>query len=321
MIISITTAIKQLKRDKIVALPSETVYGLAGNAKSRKVVMSIFKAKNRPADNPLIVHFKDKTSMLAEVAYVPHYLDQLINSFSPGPVTYILKLKPDSKLKASTLGKESIACRIPSNKDFLSILNSIDFPICAPSANTSGKPSGTNALMVANDLGDKIAGVVDGGPSDIGLESTIIDCREPNSITILRSGVIGKEEIRKVFQSLHIIENSKSKDVVPGNKYRHYSPNTPIYEINSTENLKKSDSIICCLEEYFPLKRSGFSELIIIGSRFNSNHIARKLYDKINSIDSLKTSKVYWKSFEYQGKTSVKESLANRLKKILKQNS
>jgi L-threonylcarbamoyladenylate synthase len=317
MKISIPKAMELLRKGEIVALPTETVYGLAGRADMHLAIDKIYQAKSRPKDNPLIVHFSSLEEILSEVDEVPDYFVNLVNHFSPGPITYILKLKHNSKLSYVTLGRDSIACRIPDDKIFLGMIKLLGAPLAAPSANTSGRPSPTNVQMIIEDLGNKISGVVDGGNSRIGIESTILDCRKQNSINILRSGLIGKLELREVLPFTRIIESESSLETVPGNKYRHYSPKTKIKVINSLNFVPPNSHIIACSEDITrntPITNYNF---ISLGSQFNSTQIAKNLYSTLYSIAQIGADMVYWYDFVIMDTSSITKGLANRIDKVI----
>lgn len=218
-----------LQAGNVVAFPTETVYGLGADATNEQAVDKIFKAKGRPQDNPLIAHVATKKDLEKLVDAYPPYVDQLIDTFSPGPITYIL---PSNGTCAEnvTAGLSTVGVRIPSHPVAQAIVQTCSFPIAAPSANTSGKPSPTTAAHVKEDLFGKIAGIVDGGKTGVGMESTIIDCTSDVPI-ILRPGGVTKEQIHAVVGD--VIEHQPSthtaeKPQAPGMKYTHYAPDVPL---------------------------------------------------------------------------------------------
>jgi L-threonylcarbamoyladenylate synthase len=244
-------AIQAILNGEIVALPTETVYGLFGLGNSHDAVNKVYKIKNRPADNPLICHFYNYEQILKHTINQPKYLELLIKSFCPGPITFLLELNPNSDLKPATAGQTKICCRIPNNQITLEILKEIRIPLFGPSANSSTRVSGTSPEIIFADLGNKIAGIVDGGVCEVGLESTIIDCTDKVEIRILRPGAIGKKELLDVLsdrhselvsespiieiisQNIKVTENQKTELTTPGAKYRHYSPKTKIIKIET----------------------------------------------------------------------------------------
>lgn len=216
-----------LQRGELVAFPTETVYGLGANALSSKAIRKIFIAKGRPADNPLIVHIAKKKQLYDLVQSVPPAAEKLIKKFWPGPLTIILR-KSDVIPPEVSAGLNTVAVRLPNSKIARALIRASGFPIAAPSANLSGKPSPTDALHVVHDLDRRIACIIDGGPTTVGLESTVIDLTE-NVPTVLRPGKISLEDIRKVIGkiSLHRAAGSNKKILSvksPGMKYRHYAP-------------------------------------------------------------------------------------------------
>ena len=236
----IEIAKKTLENGKLVIFPTETVYGLGADATNIKAIKSIYKVKNRPIRNPLICHFKNFKQVSDN--FKINKLDKiLIDLFWPGPLTIILRKKKSSKIKSLlSNNKNFVGCRIPKNKIAISLLNSISFPIAAPSANLSTKISTTQPNHISKEL-KKVSYILKGGSSKIGLESTVIKTFK-NTIKILRLGSITIEEISKKLPGIKIkIENYNSK-ISPGNQLKHYSPNLPI-RINISK-VKKNESLI-----------------------------------------------------------------------------
>ena len=224
--INLKKAKKNVEGNNIIGLPTETVYGLAGNAYSDKSVKKIFDLKKRPAINPLIVHFKNLTNLKKDAICNDSFI-KLYKVLCPGPITFILKKNTKSKIsKIATAGKQTIAVRIPKHKTARKLLKMLNFPLAAPSANISSKLSPTCANDVVDEFGSKIKFILDGGQCKIGLESTIIDLT--NKPTILRQGIITIEEIHKILKK-KIIVNKKPKTIKsPGQLKLHYSPGIPI---------------------------------------------------------------------------------------------
>lgn len=211
----------------VVAIPTETVYGLGADARNEEAVQKIFAAKGRPADNPLIIHLANKEQMSTYVQDVPPYVDGLMSHFSPGPITYVLpssgKVAP-----AVTAGLDTVAVRIPDHPVAQKLLELCDFPVAAPSANLSGKPSPTKAAHVLHDMQGKIAGVIDGGNARSGLESTVVDCTGDIPI-VLRPGEITSAQIKSVVGEVMIADKKTAKrPKSPGMKYKHYAPEVPL---------------------------------------------------------------------------------------------
>jgi L-threonylcarbamoyladenylate synthase len=233
-------SLRQAKRilfsDGVVAIPTETVYGLAANCFSDIGVQQIFKVKNREQDNPLIVHIYPGYDITNLVAEVNDTAKALMNAFWPGPLTLVFKSKNNvSKFVSRNLG--TLAVRMPSHPDTIKILRYCKVPLSAPSANTSGRPSPTDAKSVFEDLKGKIKLILNGGKSQIGIECTVVDVTTPNPI-ILRPGVITEEDIEKVV-SVNKNESEANFNRSPGTKYKHYAPSVMmiVSEFDSKVNL------------------------------------------------------------------------------------
>ena len=224
---NLTKASKLIKSGKVIAIPTETVYGLAGNAYRNDSVKKIYSLKKRPKNNPLIVHFSSVKTMNQEVV-INEQLIKLAKKFSPGPLTYILPLKKESKISKLVLNKKrQIACRIPNNRTFLAVLKQSGVPIAAPSANLSNKLSTTRSVDVEKEFGKKLSYILDSKKTSIGLESTVLLLGA--SLKILRPGAITKEMIFKVLRE-KIDEVKNQGDIIsPGQFKKHYSPGIPVY--------------------------------------------------------------------------------------------
>lgn len=230
-------AVKLLKEGKLVAFPTETVYGLGGDAFDPTASKRIYAAKGRPSDNPLIVHIADIEEIKKLCRDIPQTAFELAKEFWPGPLTMIMK-KAECIPKETTGGLDTVAIRMPSHPIAKKLIELSGIPIAAPSANASGRPSTTKAEHVIEDLNGKIEMIIDGGSSDIGLESTIVDltCKP---VQILRPGYITIEMLKRVIPDIvydkAIISHEHNDNIVaraPGMKYRHYAPagDLTIYE-------------------------------------------------------------------------------------------
>src|SRR5690625_3488927 len=220
----IAEAAHLLQSGEVVAFPTETVYGLGADAMNDTAVKKIFQAKGRPADNPLIVHVATKKQLAELVKFIPEYVEKLIEQFSPGPITYVLK--SNGKVATTvTGGLDTVGIRIPDHPVALQLLQVCNVPLAAPSANIYGKPSPTSADHVLDDMDGKIAGIIDGGSSKGGIESTVVDCTREQP-TILRLGGIPVTKIEDVIGSVHTYEQNSSNESPksPGLKYKHYAP-------------------------------------------------------------------------------------------------
>lgn len=206
----------------LVAFPTETVYGLGADAMSESAIARIFKAKERPADNPLIVHVSSREMLDRVAAEVGEKAELLIQKFWPGPLTLVLKRKPEVA-PAVSAGLPTVAVRMPRNKIALALIRASQTPIAAPSANSSGRPSPTTAAHVTEDLDGKIDMILDGGPTNIGIESTVLDVMT-DPPTILRPGWITLEALGKVIGPICLATSSEELRRSPGTRHRHYSP-------------------------------------------------------------------------------------------------
>ena len=215
-----------IEKGDVVAIPTETVYGLAANAYNTKAVKKIFSLKKRPSNNPLIIHFKNTEQIKKEVVINKYFL-KLIKKFSPGPLTYVLKKKRNSRIsKLANKGLATIAVRIPSERNTIKLLNILNCPFAAPSANRSKSLSPTTAKHVAEEFGNSIKMIIDGGSCKIGIESTVIDLTTKPKI--LRDGGLSSEVIEK-FLKMKLTENNNKIIKSPGQIGLHYSPGIPIY--------------------------------------------------------------------------------------------
>ena len=223
---NIKKAKKLLNKNECVAIPTETVYGLAGNAYSDLACKKIYKLKKRPKNNPLIVHYYNAQDLKKDCNFNSNFF-KLYKKFCPGPITFVLNLNKNSQIsKIVTNKKNTIAVRFPKHPVARNLLKNLKFPLAAPSANLSSKVSAVRSADVKEDFGKKIKFVLEGGKSSIGLESTIIDLR--NKPTILRLGGLEISSIQKVLNKKVIIKNNPSKISTPGQSKLHYSPGIPL---------------------------------------------------------------------------------------------
>ena len=237
-------SVTSLKKGNVVGLPTETVYGLAGNAYSKKSVNKIYKLKKRPKFNPLIVHYSNNKAAENDVIFNDNFF-KLYKKFCPGPITFVLKRKKKSKIKSSvTAGLGTVAIRFPSHRIVKSILERINFPLAMPSANLSMSISPVNAWDVADEFKKKIKLIINGGKSKIGIESTVIDLT--SNPKILRPGIIGPEIINKVLKIS--ITKKKLKIKSPGMLKKHYSPGIPVF-LNQ-KNFNKKHAFITLGNKY-----------------------------------------------------------------------
>lgn len=239
---SIAEATTLLQNGECVAIPTETVYGLAANALNGQAVSKIFAIKNRPNFNPLITHFST-LDMVKDYVDLNNEAAKLTTSFWPGPMTLIVKRRVNCKLcDAVTAGLDTVAIRIPNHKTAQDIITACAFPLAAPSANTSGEISPTSAADVAESLGDKVKLIIADGSSAVGLESTVIDTTG-DKITILRPGAITADQIKDVigYDIAHDDGQNTDTPKSPGQLLKHYAPNLPVrlkaYDLNEGDAL------------------------------------------------------------------------------------
>ena len=223
---NIKKAKKYLDKNHCIAVPTETVYGLAGNAYSDVSVKKIFNLKRRPLNNPLIVHYYDINRLKIDCHINDDFI-KLYKKFSPGPITFILKLKKDSKISKLVTNKQnSLAVRFPKHLLFRKLLKNLNYPLAAPSANISTRLSSVQASDVKEEFGSKIKYILDGGRCKIGIESTIINLL--NKPTILRFGGLDLKKIEKRLKKKLLIKTNSKKKIAPGQFPLHYSPGIPL---------------------------------------------------------------------------------------------
>lgn len=235
---NIDIAAKALQQGEIVSFPTETVYGLGAIATSQEAVLKVFEAKGRPSDNPLIVHISDIQQMTSTVEEVPEIALTLAKAFWPGPLTMILKAKPGIYAPALSAGLTTVSFRMPNHPLTLELISKVGIPLVGPSANLSTKPSPTKVEHVFEDMNGRIRGIVDGGSSTVGVESTVIDLTNDEGPVILRPGVITKEQIEAVIgpiqSTVKTTAGEREVPKSPGMKYRHYAPKTPVFVVDGT---------------------------------------------------------------------------------------
>lgn len=282
----IKTAADLLKKGEIVAIPTETVYGLAGNALDAACVSKIYEIKNRPSFNPLILHVKNVQEISKYAKNIPERLAILMKKFMPGPLTLLLdktELVPD----IVTAKSSRVAIRIPNHVITLELLHQLDFPLAAPSANPFGYVSPTTALHVEKQLGDKISYILDGGSCDVGIESTIVGIEE-EKIIVYRKGGLSLEEIANEVGEIFLKENNEAIPVTPGMLASHYSPSTTLLigdmEKLLTEHGHKNYAIISFNKIYNNEKDRHF----LLSETRNFDEAARNLFKIMRVIDELK---------------------------------
>jgi len=291
-----------LQRGGIVAVPTETVYGLAANAFDIQAIKKIFVAKGRPSDNPLIVHISDKDKIYEVVSSFPEKASHLAEKLWPGPLTMILP--KNSKIPNSvTGGLDSVAVRFPAHPVIQEIIKKCGFPLVAPSANLSGSPSPTNFSHVFEDLNGRVDAILDAGECSIGLESTVISFLE-DPPRLLRPGAITPKEIETLIGPI-IIDDSvysklkpEEKVLSPGTKYKHYSPKAKVVIIKGTSekyaeflnSLSNENIIALCFNQDIPFLEIPY---ISYGDSRNSSEQAKKLFSSLREADKFAPRVIY----------------------------
>ena len=318
----ITEAGSILKDGGLVAFPTETVYGLGGNALDEQAAEKIYAAKGRPSDNPLIVHIAEFEALNKIAAEIPEEAKMLADAFWPGPLTMIFQ-KTDLVPMGTTGGLNTVAVRMPDHPVALALIRAAGGYIAAPSANTSGRPSPTCAAHVQEDLDGRIDMILDGGPVGIGLESTIVDLTEEIP-TILRPGFISLDMVQAVLGEAQIdrgliANDSNIHPKAPGMKYRHYAPKAdlkivegPMEQVISyiNEQAEKGRTGIICTEE--TRSRYPKGDIKCVGTRKDELSIASHLFAVLREFDEDGVEQIYSESFKAPG---LGEAIMNRLLK------
>ncbi len=316
-----------LKNGGLVAFPTETVYGLGANGLNKDACKKIYEAKGRPSDNPLILHISDISQLSKLISEKNDISEKIIKKFWPGPLTLIFK-KSEIVPNEVSGGLNTVAIRYPENPVAKALIDACGFPIAAPSANSSGKPSPTLAKHVYDDLLGKIDMIIDGGSTVFGLESTIIDVSEGKAV-ILRPGAITKEMLEEIIDNVGIDPSilklsSDVKPKAPGMKYKHYSPNAEVILVKGDKN-NVINYINKCIKEKSEENKSvgvmtvdeniilyNSQNVISLGKSEDFEEIGKNLFKALREFDYRNTDFVYSECFEEVG-----EGLAimNRLKK------
>lgn len=320
-------AVNVIQQGGLVAFPTETVYGLGGDATNPDASRKIYEAKGRPSDNPLIVHIESFKQVKEITTEVPKAAELLAEKFWPGPLTMILK-KNEKIPYETTGGLETVAIRMPKHPLSLQFLRESGCMIAAPSANTSGRPSPTEASHVWEDLQGKIDVILDGGQVGIGIESTILDLTEEVP-TILRPGFITIDMLSEVIGEVKMDpglaeEDTKTPPKAPGMRYRHYAPKAEltlvegeaeavISSINRwTEQAIQKGKKVGIIATTETLEKYEKGRVVSIGSRKDEGEIARHLYQVLRQFDQWEVDVIYSESFPSAG---VGQAIMNRLLK------
>ncbi len=320
-----------LRNGGLVAFPTETVYGLGGDATDKEASRKIYAAKGRPSDNPLIVHIAKFSQLEAISTDLPENAKKLADAFWPGPLTMVVN-KNEVVPYETTGGLDTVAVRMPNNPIALALIEESGCMIAAPSANTSGRPSPTKASHVYEDLSGKIEAILDGGSVDIGLESTIVDLTE-DVVTILRPGYINMDMLREVVGEVRmdpgIVYNDKgttsgARPKAPGMRYKHYAPKGDLTIISGEEDVVVSTINQMTKEALAKGQRVGViatsesadrytdGHVLVIGDRADEGSIAHNLYDILRQFDEIGVDVIYSESF---ATPKMGQAIMNRLLK------
>lgn len=304
----IAKAAAVIKSGGTVAFPTETVYGIGANAFDNDACLKIFKAKGRPADNPLIVHIASIAHLHEVASDVPESITKALKVVWPGPVTLILKKTPRMP-DAVTASLGTVAVRMPAHPVALRLIEASGVPVAAPSANTSTRPSPSRASHVIQDLDGKVDMILDGGETAFGLESTIIDATSERC-RLLRPGAFTLEELEKYFgeivvpKSMNITLKDSDVAIAPGMKYRHYSPKKMLVAakkeaiLQSIENLNGA-TVMCSNQVADMLGRH--ADTIRLGDEANLYEIAKNLFDALRNLDKTRSSAGIIQTFPERG--------------------
>ena len=297
-----------LRNGEVVAIPTETVYGLAANAFDGKAVAKIFKAKSRPMDNPLIVHIAEFGELEALVSNVPESAKILAEKFWPGPLTMIMPKSGKIPDEVSA-GLETVAVRMPSHPAARAVIKAAGVPLAAPSANISGSPSPTNARYVLADMNGKIPLILDGGQCSVGVESTVITLAS-NPPRVLRPGGITVEQLRESLGEVQVDDavihelKEGEKAASPGMKYKHYAPKADITILKGSfqkfydyVKAQPEDCFVLCFEG----EEGHFKNTVTYGKRENGLSEANRLFDALRELDEMGAKTVFARCPEMTG--------------------
>jgi L-threonylcarbamoyladenylate synthase len=286
---NIQHAAKLLMADEVVAIPTETVYGLAGNACSETALLKIFNTKQRPLHNPLILHVASLEQAMPFCLHIPETVKALTEKFWPGPLTLLLPKKPGSLPNLLNNNLPEIAVRVPDHPLTLALLNQLPFPLAAPSANPFGYISPTTPEHVLKQLGGKIPYILDGGPCKRGIESTIVRVTE-EGITVLRPGAIPAEKIAEFTDEVHQhTPQPREKIVAPGMLDQHYAPRTPLTLLDTIppDWVSSSTPNRGFLLFNSPLEGVPASKQIILSASGDLREAAENLYAALHALDTM----------------------------------
>jgi L-threonylcarbamoyladenylate synthase len=326
---AIQHAAKLLHQGKLVAIPTETVYGLAADAKNETAISKVYTVKGRPKGNPLIIHLSDIEAITAWARHIPDEAFQLAERFWPGPLTLILERQPWVS-PLITGNQDTVGLRIPNHPLTLALLREFDGGLAAPSANRYRRISPTQKAHVEKELGDAVDYILDGGPCSVGIESTIVYCLKGKEIQILRQGAITAEDLekvlgKKILQKSHVSESEKEEQekgdhtiMVPGSDIQHYAPEKPLYGLETQKLFSivkqfvldnKTVSVISFQEKptYF-LDHHG----VWVTTENDAKDFAKNLYALLHQLDKNETEVIL---IEIPPKNSAWEAVRDRLQR------
>lgn len=311
MKVTIDQAIEIIKKGGIVAMPTETVYGLAADATNLNSIKKTFEVKGRPQDNPLIVHISSVNHLTLFAENIPEDAYKLAEHFWPGPLTLVLD-KKSTVLDAVTAGLDTVALRMPDHSTALELISKTG-PVTAPSANLSGKPSPTRPAHIEADYGDTV-GYLDGGSTRIGIESTVLNMAS-KPYSILRPGSVTKSDLENVLNQEVLVESDADSLIKsPGTRYSHYKPDAKVKWLRNDQQLfPDSDSL-------YILHSSSYDTVNADNIyHFNGDYdeFARLLYDLFRTADQLNYKTIYIEPFPADTKNSFTAALTNRISKAI----
>ncbi len=318
----IACAARLIREGQLVGIPTETVYGLAANGLDEEAVLRIFEAKGRPQDNPLILHIAQPSQMEEFCRDIPESAWLLAERFWPGPLTMVLPVKPIVP-KRTTANLDTVALRCPKTEETRALIALAGVPIAAPSANLSGKPSTTTASHVMKDMDGRIAAVLDGGPCEVGVESTIVDLTGEKP-RLLRPGGVSPEALMEVLGELEIdkavLAQISNDEVVraPGMKYKHYAPQAQVIIVKGSREAAAKyirshaddRTAVMCFEEELPLYEGLFA--LAYGKESDPSSLSAGLFATLRDLDREDISTIYARCPQGGG---VAYAVRNRLRK------
>lgn len=320
----IKAAAELLRQGEVVSFPTETVYGLGADATNDQAVKKIYEAKGRPADNPLIIHVADLDQIAEYAVEVSEKAETVMQHFWPGPCTIVLK-KKGPLAPTVTAGLSTVGIRMPSHPIALELIRACGKPLAAPSANSSGKPSPTAAEHVYRDLNGKISGIIDGGETGVGLESTVLDLSNPDQPAILRPGGISQAELESVIGPVLFkpgLTEETEAPMAPGMKYTHYSPVEPVLivakdgtgwerAIHQCEAAGERVGLLAS-EEIIHAYKSETTVTFSLGKSGDSVTASKRLFKGLRFFEETEATVILAEAYDREG---IGEAYMNRLEK------